>query len=121
MLSFLLILRFPSFKLDDLSLPLSLLRLRLRLLFLPMLLSDLLLVPCLWLSVSVEVRVSQWKVQGMPGTLPLIPELYKVILLPVSYIPFASAEIFPLRQIFVFLLASKIIAGGDFEFFGVQF
>ena len=115
MLSFLLILRFPSFKLDDLSLPLSLLRLRL--LFLPILLSDLLL--CLWLSVSVEVCVSQWKVQGMPGTLPLIPELYKVI--PLSYIPFASAEIFPLRQIFVFLLASKIIAGGDFEFFGVQF
>ena len=49
------------------------------------------------------------------------PRVYKVILLPVSYIPFASAEIFPLRQIFVFLLASKIIAGGDFEFFGVQF
>ena len=53
------------------------------------------------------------------------PRVYKVILLPVSYIPFAStvfsnmgmgmpdgAEIFPLRQIFVFLLASKIIAGG---------
>ena len=32
-----------------------------------------------------------------------------------------GAEIFPLRQIFVFLLASKIIAGGDFEFFGVQY